>query len=93
LLMLLGIHAKVVLGIAASGVCMVEGAVTAIEDVHFRKGEVGILMRILLAILRTNKLGPGAVSNESMREDGSNLHQRSTMRRVLAVKDQKSVLT
>jgi hypothetical protein len=50
-------------------------------------------MRILLAILGTNKLGPSAVSNESMREDGSNLHQRSTMRRVLAVKDQKSVLT
>jgi len=37
LFMLFSIHAKVVLGIATSSMGMVEGAVTAIEDVDFRE--------------------------------------------------------
>lgn len=61
LLMLFGIHAKVVLRVAASCMCMVEGAVTAVEDIDFREREVRILMRILLAILGANKLGPVVV--------------------------------
>lgn len=93
LLMLFGIHTKVVLGVAAGCMCMVEGAVTAVENVDFREGEVGILMRILLAILRANKLSPVAVSDDQRREYSLNLHERSTMRRVLAVQYQKSVLT
>ena len=80
LLVLLGIHAKVVLGIAAGCMCMVEGAVTAVEDVNFREREVRILMRILPAILRANKLGPVAVSDDHRREYWKYLHERSTMR-------------
>lgn len=80
LLMLFGIHAKVVLRIAAGCMCMIEGAVTAVENVNFRKREVRILMRILLAILRANKLGPVAVSGDHRQEYWKYLHERSTMR-------------
>jgi hypothetical protein len=41
---------------------------------------VRILMRILLAILRANKLGPVAISGDHRREYWKYLHERSTMR-------------
>lgn len=58
LLVLLGIHSEVVLGVAPSRVRMVEGTVAAIEYVHFRKREKRIPVDILFAILGTHKLGP-----------------------------------
>ena len=58
LLVLLGVHPKVVLGVASSGVRMVEGTIAAIEYVHFREREQRIPMDVLLAVLGTHELGP-----------------------------------
>ena len=60
--MLLGVHAKVVLGVATGRVSMEEGAVATVEDIDFRKGEVRVLVSVLFAILRAYKLGPAAIS-------------------------------
>lgn len=61
LFMLLGIHTKVVLGIATGRVSMEEGAVATVEDIDFRKGEVRILVSVFFAVLRADELGPVVV--------------------------------
>lgn len=96
--MLLGVHAKVVLGIATSRVSMEEGTVATVEDVDFRKGEVRILVSVLFAVLRAYKLGPVAVSRCKEKKKDQDcpvgfLHERCTMRRVLAVEHQQRVFT
>jgi hypothetical protein len=57
--MFLGVHAKVILGEAARSMCMVEGAVAAVEDVNFWEREQRVLVSILFTVLGSNKLGPG----------------------------------
>jgi len=59
LLVLLGVHAKIVLWVAACGVCMIKRAVATVQNVDFGKGEVRVLVGILFAILRTYEFGPG----------------------------------
>lgn len=62
LFVLFGVHAEVVLRIASGSVGMEEGTVATIKDVDFGKGEERILVSVLFAVLRANKLGPVAIS-------------------------------
>ena len=59
LLVLLRVHPKIVLRKASSRVGVVERAVTTVKDVDLRVVQSRVAMRVLFAILRTHKLGPG----------------------------------
>ena len=73
--MLLGIHLNIILGEATSPVVREESAVSAIKDVYFRVGQLGILFCISSTVLF-----PHMTSHDGCSVGG-----------ILAVKDQKSL--
>lgn len=61
-LVLFSIHLDPLLWVAAGTVRGIELAVAAIQDVHFRVGQLGVAMSVDLAILFAEKASPGWIS-------------------------------
>ena len=74
-LVVLMLHLDVVLRKAHASILFEELAVTTLEDVHLWVGESWVVHRVYLSVVLADKLG----------------HAWSTVNRVLAVKDQKSL--